>query len=63
MSAFIKSFMGRRKNSKRQLVAGEKKLKPGCGHSDFVKQGIGYVESGMQGLFPGLTMAKESDYQ
>ena len=54
----LKVLWGEEKTVKGSLWLGEKKLKPGCGHSDFVKQGIGYVESGMQGLFPGLTMAK-----
>lgn len=56
--SLLKVLWGEEKAVKGSLWLGEKELKTGSGHSGFVKQGIGYVESGMQGLFPGLTLAK-----
>lgn len=56
--SLLEVLWGEGKTEKGSLWLGEKELKPCCGHCSFVKQGIGYVESGMQGLFPGLTLAK-----
>lgn len=56
--SLLKILWGEEKIKKGNLWLENEEIKTGFGHGMMVKQGIGYVERGMHGLFPGLTLER-----